>query len=1063
MSKDHHEVHFEDYITKKLVGNGWLEGKPDAYDKQRALYPADVIAWIEATQPDVWSKLVALNGDSAKTVLLDRLAKSLESKTGGTINVLRNGFKIAGAGLIDMGQKAPEDDRNEKVNQRYKENRLRVVRQLKYCPTREWEIDLVFFINGLPVATVELKTDFTQSAESAIKQYKEDRLPVNPKTKRKEPLLTFKRGAVVHFAMSDSDIQMATKLDGDNTYFLPFNQGNDGHEGNPAREDGEYPVAYFWEDILNSDAWLRIFHSFVYVETSDKVDALGSPYRKETLIFPRFHQLEAVNNMIADAKKYGAGQNYLCEHSAGSGKTSTIAWTAHDLISLRTPDGNAIFNSVIIVTDRNVLDAQLQDAVQQIDHQFGVISAIERQKTSLSKSKQLAEALVKGTPIIVVTIQTFPYAMEAILTEKSLSDRSFAVIIDEAHASQTGSNAQGLRAALSMDSKKKMEEMSVDDLLLEVQKSRVRPENVSHFAFTATPKHSTMTLFGRPVDPTQAISDTNKPESFHRYTMRQAIEEGFILDVLENYMSYTTAVKLNQSIEEDKRVDKKYARRSLAKWISLHPTNVSQKVDFIVNHFKDNVSHLLNGEAKAMIVTSSRASAVKYKLALDDYIKKNSIQGIQALVAFSGKVKGSDLGDLTGFTVDEDDEFSETNMNSVGSQDLRHAFEQREYRIMLVANKFQTGFNQPKLVAMYVDKKVSGIEAVQTFSRLNRIYPGKDKTFIIDFVNEEDVILVAFKQYDDGAELEKVQDLNVVYDMKDILDDANIYNQQDQEAFKKTRDKSLLKGVVDQSMHKLLYAATQRPTDVFNSKLKNLNDSIEHWDNAFEKALTVGDKVAQKQTDHQRSEFTKQREELMRFKTNLSRFVRTYSYIAQLISFDDANLENFSSFSQLLAKRLKGVSPEEIDLTGLMISGYSITPADQSEEDDKEVEKLKPLEPNESPANDREKLFLSEIVAKLNELFGDTAPSEDQKHFVTQVTNQAKNNELVSDQINKNTKEQSMNGDLPKVVTQSVIQAMTSHNAIANVLLKDKQVMDDFVGIVYDLVKSGDVNRVLDL
>ena len=330
-------------------------------------------------------------------------------------------------------------------------------------------------------------------------------------------------------------------------------------------------------------------------------------------------------------------------------------------------------------------------------------------------------------------------------------------------------------------------------------------------------------------------------------------------------------------------------------------------------------------------------------------------------------------------------------------------------------------------------------------------------------MNEADVILAAFKQYDDGAELEKVQDLNVVYDMKDILDDANIYNQQDQEAFKKTRDKSLLKGEVDQSMHKLLYAATQGPTDVFNSKLKNLNESIEHWDNAFEKALALGDKVAQKQTDHQRSEFTKQREELMRFKTNLSRFVRTYNYIAQLISFDDADLENFSSFSQLLAKRLKGVSPEEIDLTGLMIAGFSINPAEQQEDNDKEAEKLIPLKANESPANDREKQFLSEIVAKLNELFGDTAPSEDQKHFVTQVTNQAKNNELVSDQINKNTKEQSMNGDLPKVVTQSVIQAMTSHNAIANVLLKDKQVMDDFVGIVYDLVKSGDVNGMLDL
>jgi len=425
MSKDHHEIHFEDYITKKLVNQGWLEGKSANYDKQRALYTEDVIEWIKATQPEVWTKLVKLNGSSAETILLDRLAKGLASK--GTIETLRNGFKIAGAGEISMGQKAPEDNRNEKVNKKYKENRLRVVRQLKYCPTREWEIDLVFFINGLPVATVELKTDFTQSTELAVKQYKEDRLPIDPKTKRKEPLLTFKRGAIVHFAMSESDIQMTTKLDGKNTYFLPFNKGNNGHAGNPARENGEYPTAYFWEDILTRDAWLRIFHSFIYIETDkNKVDAKGKPYTKETLIFPRFLQLEAVNNMIDDAKEKGAGQNYLCEHSAGSGKTSTIAWTAHDLISLRSAEGKEIFNSVIIVTDRNVLDAQLQDAVQQIDHQFGVISAIEREKSSLSKSKQLAKALTSGTPIIVVTIQTFPYAIEAILTEKSLSDRSFA-------------------------------------------------------------------------------------------------------------------------------------------------------------------------------------------------------------------------------------------------------------------------------------------------------------------------------------------------------------------------------------------------------------------------------------------------------------------------------------------------------------------------------------------------------------------------------------------------------------------------------------------------------------
>ncbi len=359
MNQDHHEVHLENYITQKLVSAGWHEGHSDHYDQQRALYPEDVVAWVKATQPDVWNKLVKLNGDNAQTVLLNAVAKALDANTGGTINVLRYGIQIAGAGQIDLSRKQPEDQRNAKLTKEYRENRLRIVRQLKYCPTREWAIDLVFFINGIAVATAELKTDFTQDVESAMRQYRQDRLPVDPATKRKEPLLTYKRGAVVHFAISDSNIRMTTRLAGDNTYFLPFNQGNCGHAGNPARDDGEYPVAYFWEDVLQPQNWLRIFHNFIYEEKQDKVDAQGRAYTQKTLIFPRFHQLQAVNNMIADAKANGAGQQYLCEHSAGSGKTSTIAWMSHDLICLRSSEGKAVFDSVIIVTDRNVLDAQL--------------------------------------------------------------------------------------------------------------------------------------------------------------------------------------------------------------------------------------------------------------------------------------------------------------------------------------------------------------------------------------------------------------------------------------------------------------------------------------------------------------------------------------------------------------------------------------------------------------------------------------------------------------------------------------------------------------------------------
>lgn len=1053
----HHEIHLETYVVNKLVENGWIEGKASDYDQARALYPADVVAWVKATQPDTWEKLNRLNGASTEKQLLDRLEKELNLKSGGTMKLLRQGFNFAGAGHITMSQSAPEDDRNAKEVTKYQQNILRVVRQLKYCPTREWALDLGFFINGIPVATVELKTDFTQAIDVAISQYKTDRLPIDPATRRKEPLLTFKRGAVVHFAMSDSEIAMATKLDGDKTFFLPFNKGNQGHAGNAARDDGEYPVAYFWEEICQRDAWLRIFHSFVYVETKEKVDKYGMPYKSETLIFPRYHQFEAVNMIVDDAKCQGAGHQYLCEHSAGSGKTSTIAWTAHDLIKLRSPNGKPHFNSVIIVTDRTVLDAQLQDAVQQLDHQTGVIETIDANKRGGdSKSNRLATALKDGVPIVVVTIQTFPFAMEAILTEQSLKERSFAVIIDEAHTSQTGSTAQGLRAALSLDSKEKLENMTLEELLLEMQKSRVRPANVSHFAFTATPKHSTLTLFGRPKDPSQPASDDNKPESFHRYTQRQAIEEGFILDVLRNYTPYKTALRLGDQGVNDKRVDKKFARRALARWKSLHPTVVAQKVEFIINHFMQNIAVLMNGEAKAMVVTSGRPQAVKYKLAFDQYIAKHQLQGIKALVAFSGKVPGKLLGDdgeCEPLGIDLKKEYTEYNLNPDATGELRNEFERSEYRVMIVANKFQTGFNQPKLVAMYLDKKISGVEAVQTLSRLNRTYPGKDETYVIDFVNEPQTILDAFKMYDDGAELEMVQDVNVVYDMKGLTDNAGIYIQSDLEAFKKARGKMVLGNETLENLHKKLYSATQRPTDVFNSKLKSLTEAIEKWDVAINKAHKEGDKKAQKLAEAKRSEFATEREALMRFKTDLSRFVKTYNYVAQLLELGDAELENFAAFAKLLSKRLKGISPEQIDLSGLVLAGYKINPLNDNDEDG-EKETLKPIAINEADPSDREKEFIRQIIARMNDLFGDVADDMGQRHLTAHVVNIAKSNEQVSEQVEKNTKNQALQGDLPNIVKKATVDAMRSHNDLARVLLKDQQNMDAFLGLVYDIMKS---------
>ena len=1062
MTELHHEGQFESYIVDQLLKQGWLRGTSSDYDTERALYPEDVLAWVQTTQPEKWEKLKASHGDRADVILLDRLANALQ--TDGTVKVIRRGFGIAGGGHLEMSEAAPEDKRNTAVIERYKANRLRVVSQLMYNKTHRWEIDLVLFINGIPVSTVELKTDFTQSAEGAVWQYKKDRLPVHPKTKYKEPLLTFKRGAVVHFAMSDSDIQMATKLDGDKTYFLPFNMGNKGRAGNPPRDDKEYPVAYFWERVLQPDAWLRIFHSFVYTEKKKKQNAQGAWYNAETLIFPRFHQWDAVNKMITDAKNNGPGQQYLCEHSAGSGKTSTIAWTAHDLIRLRNDHGDAIFDAVIIVTDRNVLDSQLQEAVKDIDHQFGVIAAIDRQKSSKSKSKQLAEALLNGTPIIVVTIQTFPFAMEAILTEKSLAGKKFAVIIDEAHNSQTGTTASKLQATLSLKNKGDMGAMTIEELLEHIQNSRKRPKNISHFAFTATPKHSTMMLFGRPTDPTQPLSDDNPPESFHRYPMRQAIEERFILDVLQNYTPYKVAFNLSEQIKDDKRVDKKQAKRALAKWMTLHPTNVTQKVELIVEHFAQSVGHLLRGEAKAMVVTSSRAAAVRYKVAFDKYVVDHpEYQDIKALVAFSGKLKGKEVnhpGDERlkddPLRVNEDEEFTEVSMNpgSYGS-DLRKTFERPEYRVMLVANKFQTGFDQPKLVAMYVDKKIANeVEIVQTFSRLNRTHPGKDTTYIIDFVNSPEVVQAAFKRYDAGAQIEAIQDPNVVYIIKSHLDDQEIYDSADLEAFKQARFKLIRTNIAENTIHKALYAATQRPTDIFNRKLDELNAAVKTWEKRFNEAKGRGDTKGADLAEHERSEHAAQRETLMLFKSNIGRFCRTYAYVAQLIQFGDPELENFAAFAKLLAKRLDGVPVEAVDLKGLALSGFDIKPTDNPVPPEEGPPPIKPVGPGTNQGRDREKEMLSEIISQLNQIFGDATPTPDQMSFFNQTKEIITENDVVMAQVEHNTRSQAMQGDLPSAVERAIVRAMTSHKDLAMHLLKaDKQARSAFINMIYDAVK----------
>ncbi len=1053
-SSPHHEIHFEDYIVEQLASEGWKVGSADNYDRIRALYCEDVVGYIKESQPDAWSKLENLNGASTEKVVLDRLVKALEKD--GTLEIIRRGVNLVGAGRVILCQSLPEDDRNEQVIKRYQTNRLRVVRQLKYCPDREWAIDLVFFINGIPVATVELKSDFTQSVEDAIKQYRNDRQPHDKKSGRKEPLLTFKRGALVHFAASTSEIYMSTNLCGSKTVFLPFNRGNNGAAGNPSAENGKYSVSYFWEEILKPDNWLRIFHRYILLEKKEKQRADGTSYFSETMIFPRFHQWEAVTTMIDKVRDEGPGQRYLVQHSAGSGKTNSISWTCHELIRLRKPDGHKYFDSVIVITDRTVLDAQLQDAIQQIDHQMGVVKAIDRENSSLPKSQQLAEALKQRTPIIVVTIQTFPYAMEAILSETSLKNRNFALVIDEAHTSQTGSSASKLRATLALDKDEDLASMTSDEILLRLQEVKKFPTNVSYFAFTATPKHATLTLFGRPQDPTQPTSDSNLPRPFHVYTMQQAIEEGFILDVLRNYTSYKVAFKLGQLFKEDKRVDAKQAKRNLAKWLSLHPTNVAQKVELIIEHFRSTVSQLLNGQAKAMVVTGSRASAVKYKLEFDRYVKEKGYEGIRALVAFSGKVPGAHVdATLTG------EEFDENNLNAdFKGQDLRHVFDTDQYKVMLVANKFQTGFDQPKLVAMYVDKKISGVDAVQTLSRLNRTYPGKDRTYVIDFANDPEEILAAFKLFYKEAKIEDVQDPHIVYDIKEKLDKELVYTSEEVTRFG-------LEIVRQEPRQAHLMAITDPASERFNTRIKALNDEIETHEEEFNRCHALGDENGASKADILRSEATKKRDALMKFKENLTKFVRMYEYIAQLVEFGDPELESFGSYARLLRNRLNSINPEEIDLKGLQLTHYKIGDDGGlhgvTGEENGDYGVLRPVTGlGSGEPRDRERAFLSELIERLNDLFGEGLTEKDKVMFAVHISEKLRENQTVMAQVQNNSREQALKADLPDAATEAIIEALSSHKTIAERLLSDSGAQLAFYGLLYDILKKAEAGTLLE-
>ena len=762
--KRHTEAAFEIVIEAHLLNHGYAAVPAEGFDRERAVFPETVLGFIRETQPKEWARLESLHGDGTGEQVLGDLCKWMDMH--GSLATLRHGFKCYGRTLRVAFFKAAHE-LNPELETRYTANRLGITRQLHYSPRSEQSLDVSLSLNGIPVVTVELKNRLTgQSVAHAMRQYRRDRDP-------RAPIFAFKCRTLAHFAVDTECVRMTTRLAGNATHFLPFDKGSDGGAGNPPDQGARtYRTAYLWENVLERHSLLDLLARFIHLQVDEKRDDRGRKVKVETMIFPRYHQLDAVRRLVGMAGKEGVGYNYLIEHSAGSGKSNTIGWLAHRLASLHDDGNERVYDSVIVVTDRVVLDQQLQDTIYQFEHKRGVVQKIEE------SSKQLAQALENAVPIIITTLQKFPFVSRQLLRMAEergeegtgvLPTRRCAVIVDEAHSSQGGETATDLKEVLGgerlrQEARERAAEDGREELvgLYRSMAKRGRQANLSFFAFTATPKHKTLAVFGRNGEPV------------HRYTMRQAIEEKFILDVLKHYSTYSTYYRLLKASEDDPNVERKKAARALARFLRLHPHNVAQKTEVMVEHFQAATRHKIGGRAKAMVVTGSRLEAVRYKQSFDQYIKSKGY-AIKTLVAFSGTVQDDKHPNV---------EYTEVTMNlGVREKELPEKFATQEYQVLLVAEKYQTGFDQPLLHTMYVDKRLAGIQAVQTLSRLNRTHRLKEDTFVLDFVNDREEIRDAFKVYYEGAEMGDEVDPAQMYLIKGELDASGVYLDEELDRF----------------------------------------------------------------------------------------------------------------------------------------------------------------------------------------------------------------------------------------------------------------------------------------
>ncbi|RDC68482.1 type I restriction endonuclease subunit R [Rhodovulum sp. 12E13] len=996
----HTERDFETAIEAGLTGAGGYETRPPSdFDEARALFPADVTGFLRDSQPTRWSQLEALLGDKTEATVLDSLGKELDVK--GALHVLRYGFKCYGK-TFRLAYFRPNTGMNPEAAALYARNRLTITRQVAFTSVlkradgknRRCIIDVTLSINGMPVVTAELKNPQTgQRAADAIRQYSDER-------DERDLLFTFKKRALVHFAVDPDEVWMTTRLKGRETVFLPFNRGHDHGAGNPPVE-GNWKTHYLWDEVLQADSLLDILHRFMHLEVKEKqvrTEKGVRTVRKETMIFPRYHQLDAVRKLVAHAGTHGAGRNYLVQHSAGSGKSNSIAWLAHRLASLHDAQDEKVFHSVVVVTDRRVLDQQLQATIYQFEHKTGVVEKIDED------TRQLARALSQGTPIVITTIQKFPFISQALSTLQSKGEgvkidtagKRFAVIVDEAHSSQSGETATALKGMLNKDGIEsaiaaQLSDEEDDDLsddakaaMLRDSLKRARQPNLSFFAFTATPKFKTKMLFDEP--------GLSGAAPFHEYSMRQAIEEGFIMDVLKNYTTYKRFYGLIKQVETDPEVPRKKAAKALTRYLELHPVNIEQVVSVIVEHFRLYVMHELGGRAKAMVVTGSRLAAVKYKLAFDRYVKQQGYDGIRSLVAFSGTVEDPD---------DPGSSYTEVSMNDgLAESELPEAFERDDYRVLLVADKYQTGFDQPLLQTMYVVKRLAGVQAVQTLSRLNRVAPGKTRTFVLDFANEEDDIYKAFKPYYETTPVGKNADPHRLSELQ----------------------------------HKLLQWAIFTPDDVNAFAEVWYRGKRDHSASDHRAMNAVLDAVVERFLDKDETE----QEE---FRGQLAAYRSLYAFLSQIIPYQDSDLEKLYAFVRNLISKLpppgdgQGFAlDDEIALRYFRLQQMTEGSIDLS---DGEADPLKgPTDVGTARVPDEE-VALSNLIEKLNERFGTDFTEADQLFF-DQIRASAEQDDKIVEAARANNLA-NFSSFLERMLDELFIDRMEGNEEIFSRVMTDKE------------------------